>query len=624
MDPKNRKAFEDYVAHKGIAIDSPEFSQLVKDMGFDGIRYFDTYATGEEFVLFDTTKLVKYDAAEQAAAEKAAITAEKTAYYQGLAAKKIKEAEKLGVTGPEMDELKAVIGDSKYTYSQIKGKIDKLNPVTNAAKAAQKTIDPLSDQALLKQFTQEEVDKLHEAHATFLNKISWMDLDGQITKVDFEINWLLKNGKYSTSSTLSKMLEKDLAALQVQKKYEATKNGAQTMVSLYKSKGDASLTASIKKLEAKLAKNVPIAELEQAIDDASLAVQSYNSKVAIAQATANAKAAAKQATANAKKAAGMNTAATEDITFYEDETDPFSLTKFYTPAEKAEVQRLRLELQNAIVKDNGSIRTWKVRDASDELTKKLEELGTKYHTKQKSWQHIGIETKGGVSKAVKLTDSQAKSAYDKYTGLPSTGKNYFNHGGPIGGKFVGEQDVMDRTKRYVERINQAGGKINETMVGVPGRYCRGSGFINNYILGHDTKPPSDVMAALDSYTGALSHALNMMPRYNGVTYRGSSYVDSMWKDIMEAQKNGKPFTNIAVMSTATEVSRADSFEKAITFKIYGRSGVRVDDFSHFKGEKEVLFRPGTKFEIIDVYKAKGDNDIANDGQWTVIMREILE
>jgi len=78
------------------------------------------------------------------------------------------------------------------------------------------------------------------------------------------------------------------------------------------------------------------------------------------------------------------------------------------------------------------------------------------------------------------------------------------------------------------------------------------------------------------------------------------------------------------MSTATDVCGADSFGSDITFKIYGRSGVRCEEFSYFHGEKEVLFRAGSKFEIMEMYQSQTANDIAGQGKWTVIMREILE
>ena len=54
------KKFKNDLLSKGISIiNSDQIAIIVRDMGFDGIRYYDPFATGEEFVLFNTSTVKK-------------------------------------------------------------------------------------------------------------------------------------------------------------------------------------------------------------------------------------------------------------------------------------------------------------------------------------------------------------------------------------------------------------------------------------------------------------------------------------------------------------------------------------------------------------------------------------
>jgi hypothetical protein len=50
---------EIFKQHDIDIINSYEVSKIILKMGYDGIRYYDAYATGEEFVLFDMEKIRK-------------------------------------------------------------------------------------------------------------------------------------------------------------------------------------------------------------------------------------------------------------------------------------------------------------------------------------------------------------------------------------------------------------------------------------------------------------------------------------------------------------------------------------------------------------------------------------
>jgi len=58
MKGDNFSAFKQAFSHQGIDIvNSKEVGEVITKMGYDGVRYWDTMATGEEFVLFNQDKL---------------------------------------------------------------------------------------------------------------------------------------------------------------------------------------------------------------------------------------------------------------------------------------------------------------------------------------------------------------------------------------------------------------------------------------------------------------------------------------------------------------------------------------------------------------------------------------
>ena len=59
-DSKKLESFERGLKRRGIdQINSDKVGNIVRRKGYDGIIYYDSTATGEEFVLFNTKKVVK-------------------------------------------------------------------------------------------------------------------------------------------------------------------------------------------------------------------------------------------------------------------------------------------------------------------------------------------------------------------------------------------------------------------------------------------------------------------------------------------------------------------------------------------------------------------------------------
>lgn len=227
-------------------------------------------------------------------AEKAAAIAEKTPLLSAkeleklewkkdeiiYAKKKLAEAEKWGVAGVNYDALVAAIENESLSYAQIAGKSSKLVQDIKAAKAA--AADPFSEAALLKKFSKSEVDALFTAYDNFnTKKLSGLSITEKINKLEFEINWLKTNGKYSTSGVFGEILERDLVLLKKKLQLELENAELFEAVSMAKFKieditiNDKSVKKAAKELEKELAKKNPelndlklkVKNLDNAVDD---------------------------------------------------------------------------------------------------------------------------------------------------------------------------------------------------------------------------------------------------------------------------------------------------------------------------------------------------------------------
>ncbi len=161
----------------------------------------------------EAAKIAEAKAVEEAiAAAKAKVLADKKIAEIVYAKKKIAEAESLGISSKNLEALKLAIEDESLTYGQIAGKSSKMVQEIKAQKLINS--DPFGKQALLLKYSQSEVDSLFTAYDNFYKvKINSLELSGKVSKIEFEVNWLATNGKYSTSGELLKMLQRDLAIL---------------------------------------------------------------------------------------------------------------------------------------------------------------------------------------------------------------------------------------------------------------------------------------------------------------------------------------------------------------------------------------------------------------------------
>lgn len=508
------------------------------------------------------------------------------------ALKKIAEAEKLELTGPEIDELKAAIETGKTNLIN-----NKANVVFHKLKDAKEALkDPLSPKVLEKQFGKEATDSLFSAFEKFKDKISGFDLDKQVKKIEFEIDWVTKNGKYATSPKMVELLKRYLPEMQEKAQKAAVINDAKLLINKFSLIADKNFKKAVGDLEKILSEDKPISDIKAAIDKLNILDAERKSKLY-----------------------------ERDISFFNN-GDKYDISRAWSKAERTEVDNLRKHVIDTILKNNGNIRSYEVTEAQETLASKLNKLSIKYVGKQKEIKHIGFVCKEkGSTEFPYITAKEAERAYKEYISAKKWSQYYST---PVGGIYNngGKEGLL---REYIELVNRNGGNITHE-ASLPARYFAGQSFINQYLLGHDY---STVIAnpglkkLLDNFIPALSHSVNKLPRYHGVTYRGvriSGDSDIQITSVLDAFKSGKPVVYNTVMSTSTSIHTADGFGTGITFKIYGRSGIYGDDYSVYRGEKEVLMRAGTRFKVIDAYKAGSNNDIARNGNWVVILEEVLE
>src|SRR5690606_23913398 len=89
-------------------------------------------------------------------------------------------------------------------------------------------------------------------------------------------------------------------------------------------------------------------------------------------------------------------------------------------------------------------------------------------------------------------------------------------------------------------------------------------------------------------------ALTKMPTHQGWVHRG---VEDLPADVLAKYVPGKIVTEEAF--TSTSQAEDSAFTGKVKFKILSKSGRDVQALSRVEAEKEVLFRPGTKFLVTD-------------------------
>lgn len=109
------------------------------------------------------------------------------------------------------------------------------------------------------------------------------------------------------------------------------------------------------------------------------------------------------------------------------------------------------------------------------------------------------------------------------------------------------------------------------------------------------------------YCELLEQALNKLPNYQGLVYRGAKLTKKEIKVYQDGLTNGNAITEHAFISTSRSQLIAGAWIKNCLFTIYSKSGKQIENIAYFgidsaQNEKEILFRPNTEFKVLEVTK----------------------
>jgi len=113
------------------------------------------------------------------------------------------------------------------------------------------------------------------------------------------------------------------------------------------------------------------------------------------------------------------------------------------------------------------------------------------------------------------------------------------------------------------------------------------GMLNSALRSKDPNKVAEVQA----YIKAASSGLAKMPGWEGESFRGTSLPE----EVLAKYKPGEVITEEAFTSSAA--TRDAKFDGNTEFVIQGKTGRDVSGVSEYADEKEILFAPGTKFEV---------------------------
>lgn len=114
---------------------------------------------------------------------------------------------------------------------------------------------------------------------------------------------------------------------------------------------------------------------------------------------------------------------------------------------------------------------------------------------------------------------------------------------------------------------------------------------------------------VEAFATHLNEGLDRLPAHNGTTFRGHSPPAS----VLDEYRPGNSVFDAAPKSTAADGSKA--FTGQLRETVQGQTGRDISAFSNYD-EAEVLFKPGTRFEVLD----RIDHP---DGTTSAVLKEIV-
>ncbi|MBS1532784.1 MAG: hypothetical protein JSU01_20950 [Bacteroidetes bacterium] len=108
----------------------------------------------------------------------------------------------------------------------------------------------------------------------------------------------------------------------------------------------------------------------------------------------------------------------------------------------------------------------------------------------------------------------------------------------------------------------------------------------------------------------LESCLNKLNNFDGVVYRGANLTDLELNKYIDANTANEPLKEFAYISASKSRLIAMEFRGNVLFRIYSRSGKEIEKIAMHgiygaPNEKEVLFKPNRRFNVLEVTQQAG-------------------
>jgi uncharacterized Zn-binding protein involved in type VI secretion len=153
---------------------------------------------------------------------------------------------------------------------------------------------------------------------------------------------------------------------------------------------------------------------------------------------------------------------------------------------------------------------------------------------------------------------------------------------------AGKENTLMNAPKYLE-------VLSDDQIGALYGYTTNEGYnaVNPVLRGGGELTPE-----LEAFAGHATDGLSSLPKYVNVTSRG---IDSLPESILNEYQTGNVISDGAFMSTSSK----DPFGGNIQIEVKGTSGKDISFLSAYSNEAEVLYPPGTKFEVIERIEQNG-------------------
>lgn len=112
------------------------------------------------------------------------------------------------------------------------------------------------------------------------------------------------------------------------------------------------------------------------------------------------------------------------------------------------------------------------------------------------------------------------------------------------------------------------------------------------------------------YGKLLNQCLNKLPNFGGLVHRCVNLTTAELQVYIDAEHQNNVVMEYPFISTSKSELTAHSYGRNVKFTIYSKTGKEIEKFAKFglhnpPNEKEVLFKSGRSFNVLEVTKERG-------------------